>query len=311
MVMIKSRATPLVEAVAAIPDGAAVALGGFLHHRHPMAVVRELIRQRRRGLRVVAPIGGIDVDMLIAAGAVDHVTFGFISLEAVGMAPAFMAATQAGRLGISEHGDLTLVRALQAKHMRVPWVPVRTWIGSDMEEHHAGWRVRMDDTQQEYWATPPVEVEFGIIHAPYATAEGDFLIWGEGFDGLIAKAADRVLVTAEQLVSFAELRSLADRIGNACTIGNYSTEWVVQSRFGAHPSSCYPLYNGDLQHEIEYYERVSAGAWDRYARQWIAADEDEYVSRIGEPTIDGLVRRMQLAIDLGRRHADGKAGVLW
>jgi glutaconate CoA-transferase subunit A len=301
MVRIEDRTTTLAEAVAAIPDGTAVGLGGFLHHRHPMAAVRELARQRRRNLRLVAPIGGIDADMLIAAGAVDHITFGFVSLEAVGLAPAFMEASQAGRLGIGEHGDVTLVRSLQAKYMRVPWIPVRAWLGSDMEEHHPGWPQKLGEDGEEFWTATPVDLEVGLLHAPYATAEGDFLIWGEGFDRLIANAADQLLVTAEQIVSLPELREIADRVGNGCQVGGAATSWVVETPMGAHPGSCYPLYNGDLLHELEYFERVKNGDWDRYASDWLEEDEEGYVRRLGPAKLDDLANRMQLAIRLGRR----------
>ena len=60
----------LDQAVGAVADGAIVALGGGLSARLPMALVRELIRQGRRDLHVVGSAHGIDVDLLVAAGAI-------------------------------------------------------------------------------------------------------------------------------------------------------------------------------------------------------------------------------------------------
>ncbi|MDT5244889.1 MAG: glutaconate CoA-transferase, subunit, partial [Mycobacterium sp.] len=60
----------LDRAARVVTDGALVALGGGLSARLPMALVRELIRQGRRGLHVVGSAHGIDVDLLVAAGSI-------------------------------------------------------------------------------------------------------------------------------------------------------------------------------------------------------------------------------------------------
>lgn len=60
----------LMTAAGHVHDGAVVALGGGLSARLPMALVREMIRQGRRDLHVVGSAHGIDVDMLIGAGAI-------------------------------------------------------------------------------------------------------------------------------------------------------------------------------------------------------------------------------------------------
>jgi len=49
----------LADAVSLVSDGATVALGGGLSARLPMAMVRELVRQGRRGLHLVGSAHGI------------------------------------------------------------------------------------------------------------------------------------------------------------------------------------------------------------------------------------------------------------
>ena len=93
----------LSEAAAAVPSGSKVAVGGAMV-MSPMSLVREWIRQGKRDLDlVVIPIGGINVDMLVGAGAVRSVEFPQISMGEFGMAPNFRRAVQAGRIRTHEH----------------------------------------------------------------------------------------------------------------------------------------------------------------------------------------------------------------
>ena len=91
------KTTTLAEAIAAIPDGATVALGGNTLHRAPCASVHEIVRQGKRGLNLVKTAGAYDVDLLCAAGCADAVSAGFVGYETpFGMAPAFRRAVETG-----------------------------------------------------------------------------------------------------------------------------------------------------------------------------------------------------------------------
>ncbi|GAB4365892.1 MAG: hypothetical protein Kow00128_08890 [Deltaproteobacteria bacterium] len=93
----------LSEAAAAVPSGSQVAIGGGMV-MSPMSLVRELIRRRKTDLDlVVIPIGGINVDMLVGAGAVRSVEFPQVSLGEFGMAPNFRRAVESGRIRPKEH----------------------------------------------------------------------------------------------------------------------------------------------------------------------------------------------------------------
>jgi glutaconate CoA-transferase subunit A len=87
----------LDKAVGAVADGAIVALGGGLSARLPMALVRELIRQGRRDLHVVGSAHGIDVDLLVAAGAIAVCEESYVGFEQdLGLAPAYRRALETG-----------------------------------------------------------------------------------------------------------------------------------------------------------------------------------------------------------------------
>src|ERR1700712_4070377 len=96
------KRTSLAEAAARVGDGALVALGGGLCARLPMALVRELVRQDRRGLHLVGSAHSIDVDLLVAAGAVSVCEESYVGFEQdLGLAPAFR---RAGRRRAREGG---------------------------------------------------------------------------------------------------------------------------------------------------------------------------------------------------------------
>ena len=80
-------------AVAGIADGATVGIGGAVTAGHPMALVRALARRGVRDLTVVAPTGGIEVDLLIAAGCVRRVVGSYVGIEGV----AAVGPSSAGR----------------------------------------------------------------------------------------------------------------------------------------------------------------------------------------------------------------------
>ena len=95
--------TDLAEAAGLVKDGALVALGGHTRHAH-MALIRELIRQGRRGLGLVTvPTGGLNVDLAVGAGLVDRLHFAQVGLEEFGMAPHFRRAVEQGRLQCLEY----------------------------------------------------------------------------------------------------------------------------------------------------------------------------------------------------------------
>ena len=82
----RSKLASLTEAAALVEDGMRVALGGFAIYQHPMALVRELIRQGRRDLTVVGVANGIEVDMLAGAGCLGRVETSYVGLEKYGLA---------------------------------------------------------------------------------------------------------------------------------------------------------------------------------------------------------------------------------
>lgn len=131
----RDKLVDLDRAARAVDDGALVALGGGLSARLPMALVRELIRQGRRGLHVVGSAHSIDVDLLIATGALAICEESYVGFEQdLGLAPAYRRAAETGAIELRESCCATILAQLRAAEFGVPFLPVRGVKGA----HHVG-----------------------------------------------------------------------------------------------------------------------------------------------------------------------------
>src|SRR5512142_138879 len=129
----RNKLTSLAEAIATVPDGGTVALGGNTLHRAPVAAVHELIRQEKRRLNLVKTAGSYDVDILCGAGVASAVTAGFVGYENVlGMALLYRRGVEQGQVRACEHTCYSLIAGLRAASQGVPFMPVNAFSLSDV-----------------------------------------------------------------------------------------------------------------------------------------------------------------------------------
>ena len=241
----ESKLRTLEEAAELIPDGATIGIGGLSMNGAPMAFVRTLARRRVKDLTVVAVVAGIPIEWLVAAGCVRRVVSGLVSLEGFGLAPRFRAAVQAGQVEIEEYSEHTLICRLQAAAHRLPFVPTRAGLGTDMLGlHPATLRLEHDPVSEEpYVACTPLPLDFGIVHATEASTRGNVrvdpkLIW---MDGEVARAAATTIVTVERIVPEATFVAAPART----TYPRFTVDVVVEAPWGAYPTSAFPRYGYD------------------------------------------------------------------
>lgn len=242
----------LPEAVAQIPGGATIALGGNTFHRSPSAAVHELVRQGKEGLRVVKTAGAYDVDLLAGAGCIDRAAVGYVGFEAVfGLAPNYRQAVEEGRLIVEEHACYTVATALRASIQGVSFLPVAGIFGSDIVPAR-GWKtVRDPYTGEEMVAIARLTPDWAILHAEKADPLGNAFVSGSLFEDLLmANAASRVMVTAEEVVSTDTFR----KEGSHAAVPGYLVEAVVHAPRGAWPCSCGELYPMDEAYLASYLE---------------------------------------------------------
>ena len=126
----------LTDAIARfVPDGASVALGLALEPLIPFAAGHELIRQRRRDLTLIGPISDILFDELIGAGCVSAVVAAWVGNVSEGLGYCYRRAIERGQphpLTVEDHSNYSISLALQAAALGVPYIPMRSLLGSDI-----------------------------------------------------------------------------------------------------------------------------------------------------------------------------------
>jgi glutaconate CoA-transferase subunit A len=265
----------LDRAAGLVTDGALVALGGGLSARLPMALVRELIRQGRRGLHVVGSAHSIDVDLLVAAGSIAVCEESYVGFEQdLGLAPAYRRAAQTGEIEVRESCCGTILAQLRAAEFGLPFIPVRGVKGSDIRRLHPEYgEVTCPFTGETLVVVPPLRPDVALIHARLGDRRGNLhLDQPYVLDERFAAASRNVVATVERIASASEVAAAG------VTIPGYLVTAVAEVPYGAHPSSCYPAYAYDRPHLAQYVRAATAGDAD------LAAYMDRYI--IGTPTED-------------------------
>ena len=245
-----SKQTTLAEAIASVADDSIVALGGNTLHRAPCAAVHELIRQQKRRLELVKTAGAYDVDVLVGAGVTDRVSAGFIGFENVfGLAPQYRRAAEQERIHVKEHACYTLITAMRAAAQGVPFLPIAGMLNSDLMQVRDFKTVQDPYTGQKLAAVQAIRPDVALVHVQEADELGNGRIYGSVYeDDLMARAARRIILTCERLISAVETA----RIPELTTIPGMLVTYVVVVPQGAHPCSCSDLYSYDTDYLARY-----------------------------------------------------------
>lgn len=281
------KSMDLGTAAALVPDGAVVALGGGLSARLPMALVRQLVRIGRKELHVIGSAHSIDVELLIAAGAIKVCEESYVGFEQDhGLAPAFRRAAETGSIEVRESCCDTILTQLRAAEMGLPFLPVRGVKGTDILGLHPEYAtISCPFTGEELVAVPALSPEVALIHAPLGDSAGNLhLDQPYVLDERFAMASRAVVATVERLVSTAEL------VEAGITIPAHLVAAVAEVPFGAHPSSCYPAYPYDRSHMAEWVSMAAtADGTGKYLETYVhSTDEAQYRDLIGLDRLNRL-----------------------
>ncbi|MDO8212436.1 CoA transferase subunit A [Conexibacter sp. CPCC 206217] len=279
----------LEEAVAQIFDGAVVGLGGAVTAGHPMALVRALARRGARDLTLVAPTGGIEVDLLIAAGSVRAVIGSYVGIEVVaGVGPVFRRAVEAGEVEVIDLDEAHCVQGLRAAGQELPFLPWRGGVGTSFPQLNPT-LIEFDDpvAGEPLLAIPAIRLDFALLYAETADRYGNAQWIGTGhMDQLLGAAAERVLLQVDRIVSNETIRAQPER-----TV--YWRDTVVtRAPFGTHPYSNAHIA-ADEQHLRAFAKAGRAGgeALDEYLARHVrdTADHDDYLEAIGIRRLTSLL----------------------
>ena len=247
----------LADLVAHTKSGDCVSIGGGLSWREPMAALRELIRQGIHGLKLVGSAHGIDVDLLCGAGCVAASAESYVGFEQdFGMALNYRRACEAGIIKVEDNCCYTLVQQLRAAIQGLPFMPIRSVQGSDFIKLHPEFKtMTCPFSGEKLVLVPALKPNIAVLHVQYADRHGNLHIEGPPVaDILFAKASAKVIATVERIISQDELAQ------KGVTIPYFYVTAICEVPYGAHPTSCYPLYTYDRHHTATYYQAAKKGA---------------------------------------------------
>ena len=259
-------------------SGMTIGIGGWGSRRKPMALVRAILRSGLTDLTIVS-YGGPDVGLLMAAGRVRRVVCGFVTLDTIPLEPHFRLGRQAGTVELTELDEGMLHWGLLAAAHRLPFLPIRAGLGSDVLRVNPGLRtVRSPYADgEELTAMPALRLDAALIHLNRADPHGNGQYLGPDpyFDDLFCQAADRSFVSCERIVATPDL--LASGPVQSLLVNRTMIDGVVEAPGGAHFTSCVPDYGRDEA----FQQRYAAAAadpeeWRRFTEQYLQHDEAAY-----------------------------------
>jgi glutaconate CoA-transferase subunit A len=282
----------LAELVAELRSGMTIGVGGWGSRRKPMAAIRAILRSDLTDLTVVS-YGGPDVGLLCAAGKVRKVVYGFVTLDSIPTDPHFKAARQTGAVEAMELDEGMFYLGLLAASQRLPFLPTRAGLGSDVMVVNPSLRTVVSpyDDGEELVAVPALRLDAALVHVNRADAKGSGQILGPDpfFDDLFLGAADRRFVTTERIVDTDQFASEGP-LQTLC-ISRLLTDGVIETEGGAHFTACVPDYSRDETFQKEYV--AAAGdpdAWSAFAGRFLEVDEAAYQIAVGQARVERAAR---------------------
>lgn len=268
------------QVAARIADGSTIAVGGLSYFGAPMSLLRALVRRRARHLTVItAAVASLQADFLIAAECVSRLISPYVSLEELGLAPNFRRAVERGQIELLEIGEAFLGCALKAGAAGAPYYAMPLPLAaSDCARVNACYKIAADPfTGNQVVCVPALRPDWALLHAQSADGDGTLHYHSASFmDGLLARAAAKVLATADEL---AETSSRTAGV----TIPGFLVEAVVPLYGAARPTASFGRYSVD-RGEISRYARASRSPEGLAANlAELGSEEQSYLQRLGSP----------------------------
>jgi glutaconate CoA-transferase subunit A len=279
-----------------IKDGMTIALGGFLSSSHPMALIRQMIKKKVKGLTVIgSQLASLDVDLLIGADCVERVIAPYVGAETLApIGPFYRWAAEQGSIRILEYDEGMYYAGLKAAAQMLPFAPWRGGVGTSYPEVNPEIKVFNDPIKGEILlAIPALTPDIFLAHAAFADRFGSVQHIGTGFgDRALYRAADFTIVQVEKIISNEEIRK------NPARTSIPFADSIVHTPFGAHPFASPSLYTHDANFLQEYLRAADAfikqgdrKLFDRYLEKYIYKPEThlDYLEQIGIKQLFSLI----------------------
>ena len=263
------------ELAALIPDGALLALPPD-YSLPSMAVVRELIVQKKKNLRLLGvPVLGMCADLLIGAGCVAEVHSSAVSLGEAGLAPRFTEAVEQDLIRVKDATCPAVHTALQATEKGVPFMPLRGILGSDLVKQRDDWTV-IENPMKKAGSDPILLVaaiapDIALFHARWADEAGNVWVGRRRELATIAHAAKQTLVSYEELKTG---NMLEDELLAPGVISSLYVTAIAPAVKGAWPLGIPEVYDIDDAH-LAHYARLARTreGFQRYLDEFVCIPE--------------------------------------
>lgn len=277
------KRTTLDEAVSSIESGMTIGIGGWGSRRKPMAFVRALLRTDVRDLTVVT-YGGPDLGLLCSADKVKRAYYGFVSLDSPPFYdPWFAKARTSGAIEAREMDEGMVRCGLQAAAQRLPFLPIRAGLGSDVR---AFWGDELKtvkspyptgDGFEELIAMPALTLDVAFVHMNLGDAQGNAAYTGIDpyFDDLFLMAAQKRLLSVDRVVPTEELIKTVPP--QALLINRMMVDSVVEAPNGAHFTMAEPDYRRDEKFQRRYADAAASDeSWQEFVKTYLSGSEADY-----------------------------------
>jgi acetate CoA/acetoacetate CoA-transferase alpha subunit len=190
------KTIPITDAVALIPDGATLMIGGFMGVGTPERIVDELVRQGKQNLTVIAndtAVPGRGIGKLVDAGLIARTVASHIGLN-----PETQKQMIAGKMAVDLIPQGTLIERIRSGGCGLGGVLTPTGIGTIVEEG----KQKVEVNGLQYLVETALRADFALINAFLADYLGNlsYALTGRNFNPIIAMAADTTIACADHIV---------------------------------------------------------------------------------------------------------------
>jgi len=264
-----------------VQDGALIYASGFTH-LIPFAAGHEIIRQGKRNLSLARATPDLIYEQMVAAGCARKVIFSYMGNPGVGSLRQMRAAIESGDLDWEEYSHFSMISRLQAGASGLPFMPMKQTGATDLAQQNPNYQQVTDPyTGEEVVVVPPLKPDVAIVHVQRADNQGNAHVWGIlGEQRLAAFAAERVILTAEEIVDEAVIRSDPNRT----LIPGLVVDAVCHVPFCAHPSYTQGYHDRDNEFYLAWDKiSESEGTLKAYLDDWVfgVADRAAYWEKLG------------------------------
>lgn len=272
-----------------IKDGDYIGVELYGTVRCPMSIIRELVRQGKRHLRLAGQ-GLLEIDFLVAAGLVDAMDITYVGYEVLGLSNILRRAAESGKIKLVEWSNAAMAWRFKAAAMGVPFIPVRSMLGTDTFKYSSAKVVRDPFTGIPVTLLPALILDVGIIHVHRADKYGNAQIDGiSGFAFEMARASKRLIISTEELIPTEEIQRYPERT----IIPWFLVDAVVVAPFGSHPGEMCYCYERDQEHLLEFLKAAETEeTTQQYLQKYVyrPKNHQEYLDLIGRDRLEALKR---------------------